>query len=89
MKRGTVRDLHLNTSAILQEVAGGETFVIEKRGVPVAELRPLRNPPCRRRLPDREELLAKLPVALDSGTILEEDRARDYISTPPTSPSAT
>ena len=68
MKRATVRDLHLKTSAIVQEVSRGQTFVIEKRGVAVAELRPLRQ------LPDREALLAKLPLALDSGKILEEDR---------------
>ena len=74
MKRGTVRQLHLNTSSIIQEVARGETFVIEKRGVPVAELRPLQTSPSRRHLPDRETLLARLPAALDSGRILEEDR---------------
>lgn len=74
MKRGTVRDLHLNTSAVIREVARGETYLIEKRGVPVAELRPLQTPPSSRRLPNREALLAKLPVALDSGRILEEDR---------------
>ncbi len=74
MKRGTVRQLHLNTSSIVQEVARGETFVIEKRGVPVAELRPFQTLPSSRRLPNREARLAKLPVALDSGRILEEDR---------------
>lgn len=74
MRTASVRDLHLKTSAIVKEVAQGETFVIEKQGVPVAELRPLQTLPSSRRLPNREALLAKLPQALDSGRILEEDR---------------
>lgn len=69
-----MRDLHLKTSAIVKDVAQGESFVIEKQGVPVAELRPVQTLPSSRRLPNREALLAKLPVALDSGRILEEDR---------------
>ena len=74
MRRSTVRDLHLNTSAILKEVAQGEIYVIEKQGVPLAELRPFQTPPSSRRMPNREARLAKLPVALDSGRILAEDR---------------
>jgi len=74
MKRATVRDLHLNTSAIVAEVAEGETFVISKKGVAVAELRPLQAAPSTRRLPNREARFARLPAALDSGRILEEDR---------------
>jgi antitoxin (DNA-binding transcriptional repressor) of toxin-antitoxin stability system len=74
MRTASVRDLHLNTSALLKQVAEGAAFVIQKQGVPVAELRPLQTPPSSRRLPNREALLAKLPVALDSGRILEEDR---------------
>jgi antitoxin (DNA-binding transcriptional repressor) of toxin-antitoxin stability system len=81
MKRASVRDLHLKTSAILNEVAEGEFFVIEKHGVPVAELRPPHLSPLealplsRCRLPDREAELAKLPMSMDSGRILEEDRS--------------
>jgi antitoxin (DNA-binding transcriptional repressor) of toxin-antitoxin stability system len=74
MRRATVRDLHLNTSAIVAEVAGGEVFVIAKKGVAVAELRPLQVMPSTRRLPNREARIARLPAALDSGHILEEDR---------------
>jgi antitoxin (DNA-binding transcriptional repressor) of toxin-antitoxin stability system len=74
MKRATVRDLHLRTSAILDELTSGFSFVIERRGTPVAELRPLTTPPSTRKLPDRERRLAKLPAALDSGRILEHDR---------------
>jgi len=39
MKRASIRDLHMRTGALVQEVADGEVIVIEKRGVPVAELR--------------------------------------------------
>ena len=76
MKRTSVRNLHLKTSAIIEEAAQGEVFVIEKRGTPVAELRPLQSLPPTRDLPDREKLLAKLRrVQTDSGHILEEERS--------------
>jgi len=73
-KWATDQDLHLKTSAILDQVASGLSFVIERRGTPVAELRPLTIPPSTRKLPDRERRLPKLPAALDSGRILEQDR---------------
>jgi len=76
MNKASVRDLHFNTSSILKRVAEGVPFVIEKRGVPVAELRPLQGRAAARRLPNREKLLRKLPrVKTDSGRILEEDRS--------------
>ncbi len=74
-RKTTSRELHLRTSGILGEVVNGETFIVERRGVPVAEIRPLSRNPSTRRMPDREKLLRKLPmVCTDSGTILEEDR---------------
>ena len=54
MKRASVRDLHTKTSDIVKEVASGEVFIIEKRGVAVAEIRPLTQLPPTQRLPDRE-----------------------------------
>lgn len=75
MKRASVRDLHLKTSAIVRDVVAGQVFVIEKQGVPVAELRPLQTLPASRRLPNREARLSKMARALDSGRILEEDRS--------------
>jgi antitoxin (DNA-binding transcriptional repressor) of toxin-antitoxin stability system len=74
MRRVSARDLHLKTGSILDQVGSGLSFVIERRGAPVAELRPLQVPPSGRKLPDRERRLAKLPAALDSGRILEQDR---------------
>lgn len=54
-------------------VAAGESFIIEKRGVPVAELRPIQERP-KRSLPDREALIMGGPQTSDSGFILEQDR---------------
>jgi antitoxin (DNA-binding transcriptional repressor) of toxin-antitoxin stability system len=74
MKRATVRELHLQTSALVRAVAEGESFIIEKSGVPVAELRPLEKAPARR-LPNREAIISKMPRVGDSGRILEDDRS--------------
>jgi antitoxin (DNA-binding transcriptional repressor) of toxin-antitoxin stability system len=74
-KKTTARELHLRTSGILSEVVNGETFIIERRGVPVAEIRPLSRIASTKRLPNRERFLQKLPIVhTDSGRILEEDR---------------
>lgn len=75
MKKINVRSLHLNTSAILNEVGDGQAFVIEKQGRPVAELRPFVAPPKTRRLAANAAFIAKLPRVLDSGRVLEEDRS--------------
>ena len=73
MKSSTVRDLHLKTSEIVRQVAEGESFIIEKRGVPVAEIRPFSERP-RARMPDREALIMGGPETMDSGLMLEQDR---------------
>jgi antitoxin (DNA-binding transcriptional repressor) of toxin-antitoxin stability system len=39
MKKVSIRDLHMRTGAVVREAAGGETIIIEKRGIAVAELR--------------------------------------------------
>ena len=75
MEKASVRDLHLKTSALIKEVAKGQTYIIESRGVPVAELRPISERRPGRRLPDREEFIKTLPMSkTDSGRIMEEDR---------------
>ena len=76
MKRASVRELHQDTSRILDRVAKGEVFLIEKRGTPVAELRPVQElPKCTPFPPDLEATLARFPkVKTDSGRFLEEDR---------------
>ena len=75
MERASVRDLHLKTSALIKNVAQGQTYVIESRGVPVAELRPIGTRRATTKLPDREAFIRKLPRSkTDTGRILEEDR---------------
>jgi len=74
MERASVRDLHLKTSALIKNVAQGQTYVIESRGVPVAELRPISARRPTNKLPDREAFIRKLPRTNDIGKILEEDR---------------
>jgi antitoxin (DNA-binding transcriptional repressor) of toxin-antitoxin stability system len=70
----TVRELHINTSAVIEAVSKGETYIIERRGEPVAELRPFTRR-VGRPLPDREAWIRKLPVSkTDAGRIMEEDR---------------
>jgi antitoxin (DNA-binding transcriptional repressor) of toxin-antitoxin stability system len=74
-KKITLRELHLQTSDIIKQVADGETFVIERRGVPVAEIGPSTRQGPTTRLPNRERFLSALPrVKTDSGRILEQDR---------------
>ena len=73
MKSSTVRDLHLKTGDIVREVAAGESFIIEKHGVPVVGIRPIADRP-KPRMPDREALILSGPETVDSGVILEQDR---------------
>ena len=73
MRSSTIRELHLKTSEIVRQVVEGESFIIEKRGVPVAEIRPMSNRPTPR-MPDREALIMSDSETMDSGLILEQDR---------------
>ena len=77
MKKATVRDLHMRTGAIVDEAAEGQIITIVKRGVPVAELRPLEAKPRPKGLPKNwEKIMSKSPqVPGDSGKFLEEDRS--------------
>lgn len=70
----TVRELHINTSAVIKAVTNGETYIVELRGHPVAEIRPYTRR-VGRPLPNREKWIKKLPVSkTDMGRIMEEDR---------------
>lgn len=75
MKHITIRKLHLQTNALLKAVAEGESFIIEKSGVPVAELRPFEQLLPARRMPNREAIISKMKRVGDSGRILKEDRS--------------
>jgi len=74
MIRLNARDLHRRTGAILDQVAKGDVIVIEKRGVPVAEIRPIQ-PIGKPFPPGRWEFLKKFPkVKGDSTKFISEDR---------------
>jgi antitoxin (DNA-binding transcriptional repressor) of toxin-antitoxin stability system len=76
MKRVNVRELHHHTGATVDHVTAGNVVIIEKRGVPVAEIRPI----ARRTRPIPAahwtflEAFPKMPD--DSGRAISEDRDR-------------
>ncbi len=82
MRKTSVRELHIHTSELVREAADGGIIVIERRGEPVAELRPvsapLRIPPAKkaRILTSMRKVWARMPQVSDSARILEEDRSR-------------
>ena len=82
MRKTSVRELHIHTSELVREAAEGGTIVIERRGEPVAELRPITAPS---RMPDAKKteifdsmrkIWARMPQVTDSTGIIEEDRDR-------------
>lgn len=82
MRKASIRDLHIKTSELVREAAGGSVIVIERRGEPVAELRPLRDgrkltPAARKRIwAQMEKIWARMPQVPDSAPLIEEDRFR-------------
>lgn len=75
MKKASIRDLHIRTSELVRDAADGAVIVIENRGRPVAELRPLSNARPEPKLPDMSRFWELFPqVPGDSGKFLEEDR---------------
>lgn len=50
------RELRNDNAKVIDAVVAGETFVVTRNGVPVAELRPIERP--RRKFVAREELVA-------------------------------
>ncbi len=76
MKTVNVRTLHERTGEIVDLAGRGEVIVVLRRGVPVAELSPVRVRAART-LPDRAALLAKFPVLRgDSTRFVDDDRGR-------------
>jgi prevent-host-death family protein len=82
LRKTSVRELHIHTSELVREAAQGGVIVIERRGEPVAELRPIAAQP---RMPaakkarifaSMREIWARMPAIGDSTKILEEDRDR-------------
>jgi prevent-host-death family protein len=82
MRKTSVRELHIHTSELVREAAEGSVIVIERRGEPVAELRPLtpqlRMPASKktRIFTSMEKVWARMPQFGDSAELIEEDRNR-------------
>jgi prevent-host-death family protein len=76
MKNASIRDLHIRTSELVREAEEGAVIVIERRGEPVAELRPL-TPKKRVPFPDMTEFRKRMPlIDVDSTDLISEDRDR-------------
>ena len=82
MRKTSVRELHIHTSELVREAEAGGVIVIERRGEPVAELRPvtaaLHVPAARKAMLFRsmQKIWDRMPQGADSTNILEEDRNR-------------
>ena len=77
MRRLNVRELHRRTGAIVDEVAGGDIIVVEKRGVPVVEMCPVQRPIPKGFPTEHWEYLKKFPKFKDdSGRFISQDRNR-------------
>jgi antitoxin (DNA-binding transcriptional repressor) of toxin-antitoxin stability system len=79
MKKVSIRDLHMRTGAVVQEAAEGETIIIEKRGVAVAELRRVKKRTAAEAFRDlrRQGYFARLgKTNTDIDRIISEDRDR-------------
>jgi prevent-host-death family protein len=82
MRKTSVRELHIHTSELVREAAEGGVIVIERRGEPVAELRPVTAPssmPAASKaliFDAMREIWTRMPQVGDSTKIIEEDRDR-------------
>ena len=82
MRKTSVRELHIHTSQFVREAAEGGVIVIERRGEPVAELRPVTAPssmPAAKKaliFDSMRDIWARMPQLGDSTTMIEEDRDR-------------
>ena len=82
MRKASVRELHIHTSVFVREAEEGGVIVIERRGEPVAELRPLTSPvrmPAGKKariFTSMRKIWARMPQVGNSTKILEEDRSR-------------
>jgi antitoxin (DNA-binding transcriptional repressor) of toxin-antitoxin stability system len=82
MRTASVRELHIDTSKLVREAAEGGIIVIERRGEPVAELRPITAPPRlaaakkARIFKSMGRIWARMPRVSDSTKMIEDDRSR-------------
>jgi prevent-host-death family protein len=77
MRRASISDLHARTSEFVRDVAAGAVIVIERRGKPVAELKPLSRKRGKIRFPDMTRIWNTFPQLSGASTrFIEEDRDR-------------
>ncbi|MBV8846693.1 MAG: hypothetical protein JO307_28125 [Bryobacterales bacterium] len=77
MRKASIRDLHIRTSELVRDAADGAVIVIERRGEPLAELRPLSRMRRKIGFPDMSRFWNEFPqVPSDSTQFMEEDRER-------------
>jgi antitoxin (DNA-binding transcriptional repressor) of toxin-antitoxin stability system len=75
MSQATLRELQSDAQSIMKRVSEGEVFIIEQDGEAIAQIQPIPKSRPARPMPDREALIRSLPLCMDSGRILEEDRS--------------
>jgi prevent-host-death family protein len=76
MRKASIRDLRIRTSELVRDAEQGETIIIERRGEPVAELRPIQHRP-QPPLPDMSHIWNTFPqLDTDSTDYISEDRDR-------------
>lgn len=64
MRRVSMREANQNFASLVAEVESGEQVILERRGVPVAEIIPFRPPERNRK---REKALKEFLAALQEG----------------------
>ena len=77
METASIRDLHIRTSELVRDAADGTIIVIERRGEPVAELRPITKRSKKLKFPDMRRFWNDFPqLPQDSTSYIAEDRDR-------------
>jgi prevent-host-death family protein len=82
MRKTSVRELHIHTSELVREAEQGGVILIERRGEPVAELRPVSAPapmPASKKariFAGMQEIWGRMPQVGDSTHMIEDDRDR-------------
>lgn len=77
MKAISIRELHLRTGRWVRSIEDHGPMLVTDRGRPVATLVPFEARDTRKRLPDREAAIAKLPrIPVDSSDYVSDSRDR-------------
>jgi prevent-host-death family protein len=82
VRKTSIRELHIRTSELVREAAEGAIIVIERRGEPVAELRPITPRPAipagkkAQIFSSMRRIWSRMPPVGDSTKLLAQDRSR-------------